>query len=200
MTRGGKSQKVSKQPGQPKCAGPKGIIEHIKSITPPITKLPISLHVSETQTLSAIEHLQCSVCMEVLSQPVELPCRALVCISCVVNWLTVSASSQCPCCFSESPLTSTSIHPAPSLILKLVGDILVCCPACKVEVKVGTYDMHQCTPQAKSSSKDDLQVTSSVIQQLLSESPENIVEIPTRGTVSYIYCVLHNLSHTVCSH
>ena len=107
---------------------------------------------------------------------------------------------------SQSPLTSTSIYPAPSLILKLLGDILVCCPACKVEVKAGMYDIHQCTPQAKSSIKDDLQITSSVIQQLLSESPENIVEIPTRGTVSYIYsnksmyCVLHNLSHTVCSH
>ena len=63
----------------------------------------------------------------------------------------------------------------------------MCCPICKVSVKAGTYDQHQCIPQVESSqsvSKDDLQVASSMIHQLLSKSPENVVEIPTRGTVS----------------
>ena len=63
----------------------------------------------------------------------------------------------------------------------------MCCPVCNVRVKAGMYDVHQCIPQAATSqhvSKDDLQVASSVIHKLLSTSPENVVEIPTKGTVS----------------
>ena len=162
------------------------LIEHVKSIAPTTTTVIPFSHISETQTLSAIDHLRCPVCLEILSQPVELPCRAVVCASCIISWLTVSASSQCPCCFSETPLDSAFINPAPSLILKLLGDILVSCPNCRVDVKAGSLDNHQCTPQPQRVSKDELQVTSSVIHQLLSESPENVVEIPTRGTVGHI--------------
>ena len=152
---------------------------------------PPFLDVSETQTLAAIEHLQCPICTDILSQPIELPCRALVCSSCIIEWLTISASSHCPCCFSESLLNPVSINTAPSLVLKLLGEVLVTCPACKAGVKTGLYDTHQCTPQAQSVKEDELQVTSSVIQQLLSESPENVVEIPTRGTVSHLlFCII----------
>ena len=64
------------------------------------------------------------------------------------------------------------------------------CPTCKAGVKTGLYDTHQCTPQAQSVKEDELQVTSSIIQQLLSESPENVVEIPTRGTVSHLHNIM----------
>ena len=164
------------------------MIDHIKSIAPPaITRTPVLEQFSTIQSISGIDHLQCSVCMQVLSQPVELHCRALVCTPCLIGWLTVSASCTCPCCFLETTLTPADITPAPDLILKLLGDLLVCCPDCKASVTAGTYDEHQCTPQVESSqgvSRDDLQVASSVIHHLLSTSPENVVEIPTRGTVS----------------
>ena len=183
MARGGKSQQKSKNPGRPKGAGPTVIIDHIRSIAPPLSVS--SLHVHKTQTVSAIEHLKCPVCLEILSQPVEMPCRALVCASCVISWLITSACSKCPCCFSDTPLDPASINPAPSLILKLLGEVLVCCPVCNTSVNVGVLDMHQCTPQVQSVSKD-LQVTSTVIQELLSKSPDNVLEIPTGGTVSHL--------------
>ena len=163
------------------------MIDHIKSIAPPaVTTTPVE-QLSTTQSISGIDHLQCSVCMQVLSQPVELHCRSHARTPCLIGWLTVSASCKCPCCFLEIPLTPADVKPAPDLILKLLGDLLVCCPVCKISVKAGMYDQHQCTPEVESSqsvSKDDLQVASSVIHHLLSTSPKNVVEIPTRGTVS----------------
>ena len=63
----------------------------------------------------------------------EMPCRALVYASCITSW-TILSRSQCPCCISDSLLDSASIIAAPGLILKLLGDVVVCCLACKVEV------------------------------------------------------------------
>lgn len=107
----------------------------------------------------------------------------------MISWLTVSASSKCPCCFLDTLLTPADITPASALILKLLGDFIVCCPVCCVKVKAVVYDGHHCAPEAatgqsQSVSKDDLEVASSVIHQLLSTSPESVVEIPTKGTVS----------------
>ena len=146
--------------------------------------------------MSAIDHLTCPVCLEILSQPVQLPCQSLVCASCVTRWLTVSASSQCPCCFSNISLDPGSINPAPSLILQLLRDVLVDCPTCKVCVMSRSFGEHQCTPQPKQVNQDDLQVTSSMIHQLLPESPENLVEIPTKGTVSH-NLALNNIVLTI---
>ena len=162
------------------------LIQYIKSIAP-TTMITPPMHISDTQTLSAIDHLRCPVCLEVFSQPVELPCRAVVCAARIISWLTLSASSQCPCCYSETPLDPAHINPAPSLILELLGDMLVSCSTCKADVKAGSLCRHQCCPQSNTVSKDELQATSSVIQQLLSGSPENVVELPTRRTVSDIH-------------
>ena len=183
MARGGKSQQKFKNSGRPKGAGPTVIIDHIRSIAPPLSVS--SLTHTQNTTVSAIEHLKCLVCWEILSQPVEMPCRALVCASCIISWLITSACSKCSCSFSETPLDPASINPAPSLILKLLGEVLVCCPVCNASVKVGLLDMHQCITQVESVSKD-LQVTSTVIQELLSKSPDNVLEIPTGGTVSHL--------------
>ena len=178
------------------------LIQHIQTIAPK-TAVPPSTHIADTQTLSAIDHLKCPVCLEVLSEPVELPCRAVLCATCITSWLTISASSQCPCCYSQTPLDPVHINPASSLILDLLGDILVYCPICKLEVKAGAFHQHQCSPQSKKVDRDELQTTTSVIQQLLSQSPENVVELPTRGTVSHSNTHMHAYMHMhmhACTH
>lgn len=90
------------------------MIDHIKSIAPPvITTTTVLEQLSTIQSISGTEHLQCSVCMQVLSQPVELHCLALVCTPCLIGWLIVSASCKCPCCFLETPLTLADVKPPP---------------------------------------------------------------------------------------
>ena len=194
MAKGGKSQKANKQQGRPKGVGPTVLIQHIRTIAP-TTPLTHSTCIANTQTLSAIDHLRCPICLEILSQPVELPCRAVLCAACIIRWLTFSACTRCPCCYSETPLDPAQINPASSLILELLQDIIVSCSLCKVEMKAGTLDQHQCSPQLKTVAREELQTTASVIQQLLSQSPENVVELPTKGTVSQTHTHTHTHTH-----
>lgn len=74
--------------------------------------------------------------------------------------------------------------------------MIVSCSFCKVEMKAGTLDQHQCSPQLKIVAREELQTTASVIQQLLSQSPENVVELPTGGTVSHTHTLSHSLGIT----
>ena len=65
------------------------------------------------------------------------------------------------------------------------------CPTCKAGVKAGMYDTHQCIPRAKSIRALRMSYRlHHVIHQLLCESPESVVEIPTRGTVSNIHNII----------
>ena len=195
MAKGGKSQKINKKQGRPKGVGPTVLIQHIQAIAPK-TPLTSSTCIANTQTLSAIDHLRCPICTDILSQPVELPCRAVLCAACIIRWLTLSASTRCPCCHSETPLDPAHINPASSLILELLQDIIVSCSHCKVEMKAGMLDQHQCSPQLETVAREELQTTASVIQQLLSQSPENVVELPTKETVSRTCTYTHSLSLT----
>ena len=86
--------------------GPMVLIDHINRIAPPaITRTLVFDQLSKTQSFSGIEHLQCTVCMQIVFQPVELHCRALVCTPCMIGWLTVSASCLVEKVGSESSPT-----------------------------------------------------------------------------------------------
>ena len=161
-----KSQKINKG-GRPKGVGPTVLVQHVQAIAA-MTPLTPSTCIANTQTLSAIDRLRCPIRTDILSHPVELPCRAVVCAACIIRWLTLSASTRCPCCYSKTPLDPAHIDPASSFILELLQDIIVSCSHCKVEMKAGTLDQHQCSPQLKTVARDELQTTASVIQQLLS--------------------------------
>ncbi|XP_051538457.1 zinc-binding protein A33-like [Myxocyprinus asiaticus] len=59
---------------------------------------------SSTPLLS--ELFQCSVCLDVFTHPVSLPCGHTFCLSCILAQWTASGSSHCPKCstvFQESP-------------------------------------------------------------------------------------------------
>ena len=81
------SLRVNKTQGWPKGVGPLALIQHIQTIAPK-KAVPPSTHIADTQTLSAIDHLKCPVCLEVLSWPVV----TVLCATCITSWLTISAS------------------------------------------------------------------------------------------------------------
>ena len=45
--------------------------------------------------LLVLQDLKCSLCLEVLNQPLELPCKALECTKCIKQLIVVSADVQC---------------------------------------------------------------------------------------------------------
>ena len=58
----------------------------------------------------SVNYVLCSApSMRILHQPLELPCRALVCIACMVEWFKVLNCSgvKCSCCFMDTSLTAS---------------------------------------------------------------------------------------------
>ena len=87
------------------------------------------------------------------------------------------------CCYDNSPLTASSINAAPDMFLSLLSDVLLLCDSCKTDqtfqqestshMFATLYLLHvKWIVRYKSAS---------VIQRMLSESPEpNVLQIPTR--------------------
>ena len=126
-----------------------------------------------------LQHLKCPLCLEVVKQPLELPCKALVCTKCIRQWIVMSADVQCPCCCDTAPLL---LNPAPTLVLKILGDLLIHCAACSRDIKARSFDDHQCTP---SPTEEEMIAAAGVLRRMSSTSPENpVLQCPTRGRVS----------------
>ena len=159
---------------------PAEIVEHIMAVSPPpIIKYPIQPPLTATQTLSVMSELECSICLGVLAQPMQLPCGKLVCATCLVEWIHLCAA-RCPCCHSTAPLECKDVNPASSLIQQLLHDVMVVCGTCKSSVKAISYDSHCCTTVQR----QEMQLVSKVLHQMLNASKENSIQIPTGGTVS----------------
>ena len=159
---------------------PAEIVEHIKAVSPPPTiKHPIQPPLSSTQILSVMSELECSICLGVLSQPMQLPCDRLVCATCLIEWIHVTAA-RCPCCYSSARLECKLVNPAPQLIQQLLHDVMVWCESCTSSIKAIDYDSHCCSTVRK----QEMQLVSKVVHQLLSTTKENYIQIPTGGTVS----------------
>ncbi|KAL5484105.1 hypothetical protein EMCRGX_G020553 [Ephydatia muelleri] len=125
---------------------PNAIIKYIQGVAPATVtdpgcpKPPLA-----TDNLSCISKLECPLCCEILSQPIELPCSVLACAECIIAWLKISGTVLCPCCYSDIPMAPASLRPASDLIISLLHDILVHCTSCGRDMRAGAYVGHQCT-------------------------------------------------------
>ena len=76
------------------CVWPSTLVKHIQvipsaTVTDPGCPRPPVAHDNL---------LECPICLEILSQPIELPCSFLACAEYVIEWLKVSGTVLCPCC------------------------------------------------------------------------------------------------------
>ena len=128
----------------------------------------------------------------VLNQPLELPCKALVCAKCIKQWIVVSVDVQCPCCYDTAPL---HLNPAPTLVLNILGDVLIHCAVCSRDIKVRSFDDHQCTP---SPTEEEVIAAADVLTRMSSTSPQNpVLQCPARGRVcTHTHTYSHMNTHT----
>lgn len=159
---------------------PAEIVQQIMAVSPPpIIKNPIQPPLAAIQILSVMSELECSICMGVLTQPIQLPCGNLVCATCLVEWIHLCAA-RCPCCHSNAPMECKDVNPASSLIQQLLHDVMVVCGTCKSSVKAISYDSHCCSTVQR----QEMQLVSKVVHQMLNANKENTIQIQTGGTVS----------------
>ena len=157
------------------------LLKYIDSISPlPLNALGDPNHcLVADDNLSVLKDLKCPLCLEVVNQPLELPCRALVCAKCMKQWIVVSADVQCPCCYDPAPL---HLNPAPTLVLNILGDVLIHCAVCSRDIKARSFDDHQCTPAP---TEEEMVAAAGVLRRMSSTSPENpVLTCPTGGRVS----------------
>ena len=85
-------------------------------------------------TTVPLEYLQCRFCSCIVDQPVQTPCRKLVCSTCIVSLLRSCdlASFPCPFCKESHEITATSFPAATEVTMKVLGDLLLTCdkPQC----------------------------------------------------------------------
>ena len=98
-------------------------IRHIRSIAPPSLVTDASSHTyTAGDSPVAMSDLECPICSHILDQPVELiRCRSHVCTACRCEWLKVSDTFSCPCCYIDHFHDFSSIRQGSTLILKLLG-------------------------------------------------------------------------------
>uniref|UniRef100_A0A8C6WGU4 RING-type domain-containing protein n=1 Tax=Neogobius melanostomus TaxID=47308 RepID=A0A8C6WGU4_9GOBI len=57
------------------------------------------------------EQVHCSICLDVFTNPVSIPCGHNFCQSCILGYWKTSPLYQCPCARSRSPEMSTNSIP-----------------------------------------------------------------------------------------
>eukprot|EP00731_Ephydatia_muelleri_P014464 Em0008g184a len=128
---------------------------------------------------SVLSQLKCQLCSNLLTQPLELPCSALVCTKCIAEWVAATGAENCPCS-DDGPLLSSRIRPASNLILLLLADILAHCISCSRDVKADAYEAHKCTPSLTPNEEREAVV---LLKKAISTSTEKgIIHLATGGT------------------
>lgn len=88
------------------------------------------------------DELVCSICTNVLMEPVQTQCDHLFCHACLHHWLRTSPS--CP--VDRHYLCNDMIKPAPRYIRNLINQLLIQCDyrsdGCKAEIMLEGYEQH----------------------------------------------------------
>ena len=131
--------------------------------------------------------VECPLCLEVLVRPLQLPCGAHCCTSCVCAWVQHTITLDplpCPCCIQSHALDTNQIMAAPSVLLKLLESLLVCCRRCGKKV-VGAAEKH--LQHLESGCKLHLVLTDKdptpTSHTISASPPDNILTLATRGRV-----------------
>ena len=170
---------------------PNAIIKYIQGIAPAtVTDLGCPKPPLATDNLSCLSKLECPLCCEILSQPIELPCSVLACAECIIAWLKISGTVLCPCCYSDIPMAPASLRPASDLIISLLHDILVHCTSCGRDMRAGAYVGHQCT---RSPTRSEVNMAANVLRHVISNSP--LMSVLSRSLQEEELSVLLHFGH-----
>eukprot|EP00731_Ephydatia_muelleri_P021472 Em0014g63a len=148
---------------------PNTLIAHLQKIASP----PALLHEPSPSLASMnnkliVEKLKCAVCSNVLSEPLELTCSALVCTTCLTECIAASGAVNCPCCSDDDP---SHVRPVSNGIFlccyQMFGDID--CAGCNRDIRSGDYGGHECVP---SLTPEEEKEAAGLLKRTISTSPD----------------------------
>ena len=174
IQRGGRPLKPKKL-GRPPGNSPRYCIDHIREVAPQaFVESGEKVSFCESHHSVPLEDLNCPLCHNMLSCPVELvTCRMVVCAECLCDKLNQQNNLLCPCCNTDHVQDFTTIQQAPSLVVNVLGRLCVVCSNCKAHIQLKSYQEHlasRCTP--------------SVSQVLPQTSIDDVLHQPTTAPLS----------------
>ena len=200
---GGQNKRARKNRGRPSGYSPTAAIAHIKQL---VKSLPHFVDSAEEviYTSDQAATLLCPICLEVLDQPIELACSNLVCGNCCCKWIERSGTLSCPCCYYHQ-LDDLTMYLPSTVVQDLLGTLKLSCTKCHKTTTAAQYRLHkisQCQGHYEVSSPSrvtaqhilqrpttvptlpvEKQVAEHLVWQLMTESKDTVVRIPTRGQV-----------------
>ena len=175
---------------------PNKLIAHLLKIAPP----PVFSHepyppLASQNNMTVLNELKCVACSNILSRPLELPCRKLVCTRYVVEQVAASTTVY-PCCSADGSVVPREIRPASNVTLLLQKDVLVQCMVCHRDVKAGCYEGHECTPSLTAGEERE---AAALLKRAISTSPDKgIIQLSTEEAVK---CIQYHLcSYVILDH
>lgn len=132
--------------------------------------------------------IECPICCNVLCQPIQLDCGAIVCSSCCHQWVETATQPSCPCCHKGHPFSPASIRPAPDMVMSVLESLIITCSKCNSKLQSGQHRRHlesgckDCVLPSESEEK----IASGFIRRMLSNSPDGStisIPPPTSGKV-----------------
>ncbi|KAL5486459.1 hypothetical protein EMCRGX_G018937 [Ephydatia muelleri] len=141
--------------------------------------MSLSPPLASVNDLSILEELKCAICANVLSQPLQLMCSALVCTTCLTESIAASGAVNCPCCSNDGPLLPTHVRPASNAILLLLSDVRRHCAGCNRDIRSGDYEGHECVP---SLTPEEEKQAAELLKRAISTSPDKgVVQLAIGG-------------------
>ena len=98
-----------------------------------------------SSTVSLVD-LQCSLCSNIVDQPVQTPCRKLACSVCIASLLRTCELDHfpCPSCKEFHEINKASFPEATDVVMNVLGDLLLTCdkPLCTEVVALKNLRKH----------------------------------------------------------
>ena len=200
--RPGKRSREKRNVGRPSKGSTQSLIKSIRDLVHSAIPVPSSKgqYLDEQQRLS---HIQCSVCLDVLSLPVELGCNNLVCADCCCKWIEITGNTECPVCYTHK-LSEDEISKPPPVVTQILAELKIRCNRCNNLTTASQFNAHlssncnQYTAISSPSLEDILsapgtaptlpverRVAEKLVRRLLAESEDNTITISTGGQVRH---------------
>ena len=159
------------------------------------------------------EDVTCKCCNNILDEPVEFPCKHLVCRVCCLQLLTINTDSlPCPHWQQIHPQADSSFQAPPPLAVKFLQQLVVRCDReeCTEAVHLGDLQAHLDSKCRKTSTtrqaitleqvmdqspsvpptRIEMQAAGLVVRKILHSQPEGqqgVISLPTGGCVSSLW-------------
>ena len=149
-------------------------------------------------------NLVCPIFCDILNQPIELACGALVCAQCCCRCIQLSPQPSCPCCYSHD-LDDNIISLPSAVVYEVLGSLKLVCGTCQHKTTAAQFKQHkasQCQghydiPSPSEISAQDIlsrpvtvptqpverRLAEHLVWRLVTESEDRVVRILTRGKV-----------------